>query len=420
MEAKLTPHIKISQEDARSDLPQPRLKLSASKNLSLTLPFTIHFAIEHEDALAGKTIIFEWSPHIHGFTESGFVLLHHVNNNLEVVAVDHSGLVDISRHGPLLVNGWNQGLWELGAEETVTFQTAVPARYQKLLKAGETYTLLWPGGEVALWEKGTVREHIGRELDDKPTPLILPGGPHLTFSTHAELPPWPMREEREARVGFDRANLDEQKWRFEQNRPKATSSPAKHTERDPDAPNLRVSLECPSTFHSDNILEVTVKVTYEVQVTKQPITFHTHVFEDYDNYQLKRLRNGTWENYDDESGGCGFRIVDDPDVPVTVGQYGHFVSLQPGESWTTLQRIGYNWTELPEDAENGETFRYVFIGETLDWWNWGSKADHEETVVKLPCYLAGPVVDPKDNDGRPQLVVQTSNEVEFSLVEQTR
>lgn len=388
----------------------------ASKTLALTLPFTIHFAIEHQDALAGKTVIFEWSPHIHGFTESGFVLLRHLASDLEVIAVDHSGLVDISRHGPMLVNGWNQGLWELGPEGSVTFQTALPARYQKLLRAGETYTLLWPGGEVALWEYGTIREHIGRELDDRPAPLILPGGPHVTFSTYAELPPWPMREEREAQVGFDRANLDEQKWRFEQNRVKATFPPVKHIERDPDAPNFRVSLNCPPTIHSKGILEVAVKVTYEEQETARPVTFHTRVFEDYDNYQLGRYRNGAWENYNDESGGCSFRIVDDPDVPVIVGQDGHFASLQPGESWMTSQRIGYNWTELPDDAENGEIFRYVFIGETVDWWNWGSKADHEGTIVKLPCYLAGPVVDPKDNHGRPQLVVQTSNVIDFSLV----
>jgi hypothetical protein len=277
--------------------------------------------------------------------------------------------------------------------------------------------LLWPGGQLALWEYGTIREQIGRELDNKPAPLFLPGGPHVTFCTYEELPPWSMREEREAKVGFDRANLDERQWRFEQTRMKATFLPVDNRERDPDAPNLRVSLKCAPTIQSKGILEVAVRVTYEEQEqgTARPVTFHTRVFEAYDNYQLGRYRNGVWENYDDESGGSGFQIMDDPDVPVTVGQDNRFASLQPGESWTTSQHIGYNWTELPDDAENGEIFRYVFIGETVDWWDWGSKADHEATVVKLPCF-AGYVVDPKDNNGRPELVVQPSNVVGFSLI----
>ena len=109
--------------------------------------------------------------------------------------------------------------------------------------------------------------------------------------------------------------------------------------------------------------------------------------------------------------------MDNPDVAVNVGQDDHFASLQPGESWTTSQRLGYNWEELPNDAKNGEIFRYIFTGGSMDWWNWGSKADHEETVVKLPCFLWGPVVEPKDNDGRPKLGVTTSNVVEFSFME---
>jgi hypothetical protein len=382
----------------------------------LTLPYTIHFTIKYLHALAGKPVIFEWSPHIHGFIESGFVLLHHATTDLEALTVDHSGLVDISRDGPLLVNGWNQNLWELTPEASVEFQTSLPGRYQMLLKPGETYTLLWPGGEVPTWDFGTIREHIGQELQERTHPLVLPGRSHITFSTHTEYPSWPMRAEREARVGFDMANLDERQWRFMQKRAKDPFPRTKHMERDPHAPHLSVALECPSTSRQNHLLEVTVKVTYEAQTTARPMTFHKRVFEDDESYQLGRLRNGTWENYDDENGGYGFRIVDDPDVSINVGQHDHFASLQPGESWTTTQRIGYNWTELPDDAANGEAFRYVFTCHSLDWWNWGSKADHEETVVRLPCYISGPVVDPKDNDGRPKLVAPTSNVVEFLFV----
>jgi hypothetical protein len=37
-------------------------------------------------------------------------------------------------------------------------------------------------------------------------------------------------------------------------------------------------------------------------------------------------------------------------------------------------------------------------------------------VVKPPCFIFGPVVDPNHNDGRTKLVVPTSNVVEFLIV----
>jgi hypothetical protein len=199
---------------------------------------------------------------------------------------DHSGFVDISRHGPLLVNGWNHDLWELTPDRPVKFLKSLPARYQKLLKAGETYTLLWPGGEIALWEEGGVRDHIGRELHDRSDPLILPGGPHLTFTTHTETPPWSAREDREPRIGFDRANLEEQKWRLEQRRAQDTFPPANNVQISPNAPRLHVTLECTSSTVSSDALEVVVKVRYEAAETARPITFHTRLFKDDEYYQL--------------------------------------------------------------------------------------------------------------------------------------
>jgi hypothetical protein len=389
------------------------LELRASQALSLTLPYEIEFVIKRVDTLEEKPIVFEWSPQIHALAETGLVLLRHTDAVLGPITIDHSGLVDISRHGPLIVDGYNQGLWELAPGGVITVKVNLPSRYQKSLKPEESYTILWPGSNIKTWAYGTVRELIGQEIKENGHPLVLLGGSRVSFSTHLEPQPWPERSKREARIGFDRANQEEQQWRRKQNQPKNTFPPRRATSRDSSAPSLKVQLDSPSTFREDVVFEVQVKVTYEAETTAQPITFHTRLFENSDNYQLGRLCNGAWENYDDESGGCGYRIMDDPDVPVKVGLNERFSSLRPGESWTTSQRVGYNWTELPEDVENGEIFRYVFIGESLDWWHWGSKEDHGATVVKLPCYLDGPVVDPKDNDGRPELVVPLSNIVEF-------
>lgn len=110
-------------------------------------------------------------------------------------------------------------------------------------------------------------------------------------------------------------------------------------------------------------------------------------------------------------------IVDEPDLEVSPGQHEDFVSLRPGESWTTLRRIqGESWTLLPDDAESGDEFRYRFNGITVDWWDWGSREEHANTVVKLPCWTAGRVVEPAHNDGRPILVVPASGILEFSII----
>jgi hypothetical protein len=110
-------------------------------------------------------------------------------------------------------------------------------------------------------------------------------------------------------------------------------------------------------------------------------------------------------------------IVDEPDVAVNVSQDENFASLQPGQSWTTSTRVeGRQIGILPNDVNVGDVFRYVFKGVEVDWWNWGSKAEHNETIVELPCFIDGRVVEPKDNGGRPKLVVPASNFVEFTVV----
>jgi hypothetical protein len=377
------------------------------------VPYYISFTFKYQGAYNDKPLIFEWSTVTHGFKKPGLVLLRHTANSLDPIVVDHSGRLDLSRQGPIVVNGWNEDLWELAPGESFTLMTSLPGRYQELLNANETYTLLWPGANIALWEYGTIRESIGQELNDKDQPLPLPGGPHLTFTTFLEKEPLPERVATEARIGFDRANRAEETWRRDQARAKDAFPRASITERGPDAPVFTLTLDCPTTIRQDETVEAVVKVTYDAEANARPVVFHTNVFNDHDNYQTGRLRDGSWVNYDDD-GGCGFRIYDDPDVPVTVGQSEHFVSLRPGESWTTSQRLGLDWYGVPDDAENGEVFCYVFCGETLDWWNWGSKAEHEETVVKLPCFIDGPVADPKDNDGRPALIVPMSNVVEYT------
>ncbi|KAB8276494.1 hypothetical protein BDV30DRAFT_224210 [Aspergillus minisclerotigenes] len=109
-----------------------------------------------------------------------------------------------------------------------------------------------------------------------------------------------------------------------------------------------------------------------------------------------------------------YQIYDDPDIEVTPGRHADFISLQPGEQWTRTDSL-----ELPSDIDIGEVFKYEFSDRVIDWWDWGMKEDHLQTTVKLPCWVKDDVVEPRDNEGRPAIVVPASNAVEFTIVPYT-
>lgn len=144
--------------------------------------------------------------------------------------------------------------------------------------------------------------------------------------------------------------------------------------------------------------------------------------EGYDLYKHCDLDESSdeqeWEICDLGDEGGGFGVFDWPDIKVCVCEDRDFVSLHPGESWTTtycLQTL--TGTYLPDDVKVGDMFRYQFCGVIdLDWWDWGHiENEHAETMVTLPRWR-GRVVDPVDNGGRPKLAVPASNPAEFRVV----
>jgi hypothetical protein len=191
----------------------------------------------------------------------------------------------------------------------------------------------------------------------------------------------------------------------------------------PGAPILKVTLEGPQTVVSGQGVEITVKVSYlgvRESGSARPITFHTHSFTDsgglYDGYHLycRRNKSSTWEEFDEDEGGYFF--LDDPNVPLRVHEHLDFVTLHPGETWVTARQLRTD--KYGRKAQRKDVFRYEFRGtRNVDWWDWGTKEeDHKQTIVQVPYWITGPVVDPYDNGNRPQLVVPGSNIVEFEVV----
>ncbi len=91
-------------------------------------------------------------------------------------------------------------------------------------------------------------------------------------------------------------------------------------------------------------------------------------------------------------------------------------TLRPGQTWSSARNLqGQGLGCIPDDVDVGDVFRFRFKGLKLDWWDWGGMEEHRDTTVMLPCFIAGVVQKPRDNDGRPELVVPSLNAVEFSI-----
>ncbi|KAF3769365.1 hypothetical protein M406DRAFT_327741 [Cryphonectria parasitica EP155] len=77
--------------------------------------------------------------------------------------------------------------------------------------------------------------------------------------------------------------------------------------------------------------------------------------------------------------------------------------------WTDVNvRVGDD-----DEVEPSDHFKFTHTGAVVGWWDWGSKENHVDTVVKLPSEIAGPVKELSDNGRRPTLVVPGCDTAEF-------
>ncbi|KAL6704470.1 hypothetical protein ACN47E_008214 [Coniothyrium glycines] len=418
-------YIVVKARDAPRDTPKLHLSLSADVRCSRTQPYHIYMTLSRKKDTVSSCVVFEWSRygHLYNYTSPPFLLLQHKAGGFQKISIDHaalnSHLVDVSRKEPLKINGWNADVYSLApGASSMTAMFVLPERYHQLLEAGEKYTLLWPGCRIATWDYGNVHSYLNRELFARGSGedhLALLGGSHVTFTVYEEEIPWPGRAEYEAHCGFKEANSKEQRWRLETFTPKNTL-PVKVLERNPDAPHLTVTLSSPSSIARGARFEVAISVKYEAPQDTRAITLHTREFSWPDNIRVFRRVQGQWEEYIDRNRNDGFILVQDEPIPVDVSQHEMFVTLWPGQEWKEFQ----HWTEgdegLPYGAADGEVLMLVWVGRTLDWWDWGTKEDHRDTDVRLGGWCAGPVEVPHNNGGRPKLVVPASNVVELTVL----
>ncbi|KAL5327672.1 hypothetical protein ACEPPN_005373 [Leptodophora sp. 'Broadleaf-Isolate-01'] len=400
MDQELSPFLLFTKKHIKPETPHLKLELTLGRELTAEsrcyVLVTIHRAGSDSH---DSPCILSWDQND---AIAALLLFQHTSDGLRKIEIASETENPTSKTPALQtsfkVNGSNPSLRELAPGGKERFMMTMPKRFRDVLVEGEKYELVWPGGEIVIWDWGTKKEYLGMELGRKMPKTCLPAT-RVTIAFNK----------------FGQGATEEKK--------RGSPPPIAEGERIPGAPKMSVTLECNKSVPLDSMTTVKITVLYEAPADSPDITFHSFPFQSWygprEGYRLYRRRANTdsnsWEAIIDDA--ISFMIVDDPDVSVHVTQDGNFATLQPGQTWSTSKRLqDQGLGILPDDVKVGDVFRIVFKGVELDWWDWGGIEDHGETVVKLPCFLKGRVVEPRDNGGRPKLIVPASNLVDFTIV----
>lgn len=197
--------------------------------LCITTPFKIEFSITQlSGSTHNKNITYRWSAW-EDLAKGRFVLLHETaTGELERVEVGMlQGLIDSmyseeeqqSSVSESEVNHSAPGKRKIRVQH-------LTANYQTRLTPGETYHLIWPGGEIKLWEWGSLQELWNTQLqpradgDTRRPFLWLPPVAGVIFKAYEAETPFPERgvyiEHEGPHVSYDTANEIEMDWRMKQ------------------------------------------------------------------------------------------------------------------------------------------------------------------------------------------------------------
>lgn len=171
---------------------------------------------------------------------------------------------------------------------------------------------------------------------------------------------------------------------------------------------------------TDENFELVQTATYQSLVSKdpdadpepatKPIIFDAFNLMIPFEWAFRSRGNSEWEYCPDTRVGCAMSdlMYDDTETTVNISKHCRWISLAPGESWS--QRLEID-DRLPSDQAPGDKIRYRLEGEIIKMWNWGSKEDHAQTVLRLPSYS-----DAGDWSDQSPIVIPASNPLEFTIV----
>ncbi|KAJ5477667.1 hypothetical protein N7530_003176 [Penicillium desertorum] len=409
LEEELSSFTRYSAADRPPDTPRLRLSFEAEPqshvyDTSYRMMFTITREVNDPET---RPCIIHWDPVKDGLGQSGIILLcrESETDEWQPLQVDPQQLPAKPLH-PQEVSIEDPYFKQLDPGDSVSWSVDLPSVYFDALGTGYSYEILWGGGEIPLWDWGTLSERSTshRQLAPKSPAIVLPNGPHQPFE-----------------VIDDEIDLEDDIGEWSPYSP----PPISPSSRMDNAPVLSIYIAGPETLsvkdHSPAArlhYPVTVTISYDAAPDSmdgmRPITFNTSTFKaidrHYDGFRLYVKENDEWRPHE-VNGLILHHLYSSSPYPVNVGKNdeNRFQSLVPGESCSFTRTV----SDFPKYFAPGDRFRYGYKGATLDWWDWGNLHDHEYTVV-----LAGEnMVLDQNNGGRPVVVVPGSNWLEFTLTE---
>ncbi|KAH3209848.1 hypothetical protein KXV77_006634, partial [Aspergillus fumigatus] len=176
-----------------TSLGTPRLTLSfkAKEHLFLDLAesYCINFTITRdEDDPQIQPCIIHWDPIEDAFGQPGIMLVRSnfdFTEDLEPAQVNCDQLQAKSLH-PRVVSMSDPCFRQLDPGSSISYKVALPSVYFDSFLPGQCYKILWVGGQIFLWDWGTLAEHYGRTLGPNSTAVVLPGGPRHFLSIAPE------------------------------------------------------------------------------------------------------------------------------------------------------------------------------------------------------------------------------------------
>jgi hypothetical protein len=173
---------------ARLDVPCLQLEIYNAPRVLCT----IRRLPTHRDS-DSRPCLFKWSAVGDGFVPGGFILLCHVRSADERVTLQRVEIPPDPVYNPALVQSntvqifpWTSSLWELKTGDSVSFRTSLPDHWERQLRPGMTYELLWPGAMISLWKWGTIKQHLEEQLrpcsESGRDLIVLPGGARTLLS----------------------------------------------------------------------------------------------------------------------------------------------------------------------------------------------------------------------------------------------
>lgn len=181
---------------------------------------------------------------------------------------------------------------ELVPGSSVSWKAPLPSVHFEDSGPEVTYSIFWPGGQIPIWDWGTLAEHSERTLVPKSTPVVLPGPSYLTFET---------------------LNYESDPEYFEDPPPPSPRS-ISPSARVKGAPIFSVTITGPTTLSMKDQIPsrpqypLTVTVSYHIEAGlpclphSGMLTFHSYIFKQPDNhdegFRIYRRGNEGWTPYE--------------------------------------------------------------------------------------------------------------------------